>query len=195
MFTSGQHGCKSSNVCTPNGVCCNAATPDGVSTHKLVFETLLTFNGDLGGVSGADTKCQNYANDQGYNGTYKAWIANDDVKSAPINTFTRSNVPYKYRTGGTINCPILRVIADDWTDLIDGTIEYRIGNEPNKYTNVDIDGSVKGNNDCNGWTSSSSSVYGHVGRGGLSQYNQDYHWTDQGNVGCHKLLKLMCFEQ
>ena len=161
---------------------------------KTAFLTKATYNGDLGGVAGANNICQTAANDAGLGGVYKAWIS--DATSSPSTTFVKSFVPYITTTGIQI--------AANWTDLIDGTLATPINKDEYgdiagidvwTYTNPD---GTKSDMDvvtrsCNQWTSDSDS---HSGVFGLSG-EIDSRWTSAGYHGCDYLGKhhLYCFQQ
>ena len=73
----------------------------------------------LGGVTGADSVCQARANAAGLSGTFKAWISGGSYSSSPASRFTRSTVLPYVRIDGA-------VVANDWNDLTDGTIQNPI---------------------------------------------------------------------
>ena len=85
-------------------------------THKNVFVTSQSHNGDFGGLTGADAFCQNLALTAGLSGTYKAWLS--DTTGSPATRFAPASVPYRLIDGTTI--------ANDWNDLTDGTIQTPI---------------------------------------------------------------------
>ena len=65
------------------------------SIPHLAFITNETFDGDLGGIAGADALCQNAADNAGLGGSWEAWIASTgDIPSTPAYRFTFS--PYGY---------------------------------------------------------------------------------------------------
>jgi hypothetical protein len=84
--------------------------------HKTVFISSELYTGDLGGLAGADAKCQTLAEAAGLLGHYKAWLSTTTVAAG--DRLTHSNFPYKNVDNETI--------ADDWTDLIDGALSYPI---------------------------------------------------------------------
>ena len=77
-----------------------------------VFVSSTTHSGNLGGLSGADTTCQNLANAAGLPGTYRAWLS--DNTQSPSTRFATSTGAYALVNGVTI--------AASWTDLTDGTL-------------------------------------------------------------------------
>ena len=165
---------------------------------KIVFITSAEFSGALGGLTGADSKCQQLATDAGLPGQYKAWLSTDTQD--PDNRFTHPNVPY-VMTNGT-------KVADSYADLIAGVLDsgpYLIlapinitedkgtqtptgvwtGTLPNGTSIVGM-----GQN-CSGWTSSSDAGTGATG----DDIWQDAHWSAGGNLPCSNLYPLFCFEQ
>lgn len=69
-----------------------AQAEEFTSKSKIVFVSSERYTGNLGGVAGADAKCQQLAEAAGLPGTYKAWLS--DKTSSPAATFKRSNGPY-----------------------------------------------------------------------------------------------------
>lgn len=95
-----------------------------IAGSKVVFVTDDTYSGALGGLAGADEKCQTAADDAGLNGIYLAWLSTGPglilgtPSIDPQSRFIRHNVPY-IRTDGT-------KVADHYADLVDGTIDAPI---------------------------------------------------------------------
>ena len=89
----------------------NWAVPQGTQYRK-VFVTSQTWRGNLGGVSGADAKCQDAARDAGIEGTFLAWISGSTTSSSPSNRFddTFNDYPYYLADGKT-------KVADNWSSL------------------------------------------------------------------------------
>ncbi|BCH14954.1 hypothetical protein MesoLjLa_18050 [Mesorhizobium sp. L-2-11] len=165
----------------------------GAPDKKVVFYTLSEFSGhSIGGVAGADAICQDRANKAGLVGTYKAWIAGSDPASAPATRFIHSPVPY-VRVDGI-------VVADNWTDLIDGSLDNSIGSETGYLppsangvrTNVATDGTQAGSaptDHCSDWSASGTGRIGH-----RTQIDSD--WTDYlSSYNCAAASRLYCFEQ
>jgi len=91
---------------------------------RRVFMTSTTYNANLGGVAGANSKCQDRANAASLGGNWKAWISTST--SSPSTTFTQSSYPY-VMTNGT-------QIASNWNDLTNGSISTTIN--INEFGNV-----------------------------------------------------------
>jgi hypothetical protein len=164
-----------------------------------VFVTSLSYDGNLGGVTGADAKCQERANSANLGGIWKAWITTATTIDV-ANSFVHSNNPYKLLDG--------TLIANNWTDLTDQTLlhsinmtEYRevvdrVQNYWNVWTNTGTSGHIYDTQTdltCANWT---SNLAARTGRGG-STAETNYRWTASEYTGhqCNTQARLYCFEQ
>lgn len=159
-----------------------------------VFVTSTTYNGNLGGLAGADAKCQSRADAANLGGTWKAWLG--DGTGSPSSRFIKSTNAYKRIDG--------QLIANNWNDLVDGNLQNPIlvsefGSNFNSqvWTNTKIDGTVKytGNASCNNWTSNAANGLD-FSTNGISSRN-DFNWTDTSgsSLPCNSIIRLYCFEQ
>jgi hypothetical protein len=82
-------------------------------TQNTIFVTTATYTGDIGGGSGglaaADTICSAAASGASLSGSYLPWLTTATALS-PLNTFTKSLLPYKDTQGNTI--------ASNWSALV-----------------------------------------------------------------------------
>jgi len=167
--------------------------PEPVS-GTLVFVTSKTYTGDLGGIGGADDKCQQLADAAGLPGTYRAWLADDN--DSPAARFHRSTDPY-LRVDGVR-------VADDWTDLTDGTLLEAIARDETGaapaewrvWTNVRPDGTQFGSSYryCWRWTANALSTTGSIGISNAT----GTEWTLKSSNNlprCSERMGLYCFEQ
>ena len=165
------------------------------SSTKTVFVTEDFFFGDLGGVTGADAKCQTAANNGGLNGTYKAWISVET--SSPATSFTQSTVPYVTTRGDQV--------ASNWQDLIDGTLTNPINGDEygsavpgaDVWTNTKADGTIYSSaltDSCQNFTLSAG--YPYTAKVGLAS-EVDSSWTESGfSFEClFGMMRLYCFQQ
>lgn len=169
-------------------------TPSVVPT-KMVFVTSSTYSGNLGGLSGADSKCQSKANAAGLKGTWKAWLS-DDTTSAS-SRLTHFNGPYVRKDG--------LVVATSWRDLTDGTLQNPIridelGGDMYNYTTAAWTGTSTSGNiikpNCNNWTNNSSSYDIQGVYGGISSTKS--YWTvsaESTSICSNNNVALYCFEQ
>ena len=141
----------------------NWAVPQAKRPYKKVFVTSNRWWGDLGGVSGADNKCQDAANRAGLSGTYMAWISDSSSLSRPATRFARSDyldsLPYyiNKKTAGLVR------VADNWSGLA-STLQHPINLDENGqdvgsatvWTNTLSDGTqTASDRNCADWSCSS----------------------------------------
>ncbi len=150
------------------------------------------FNGNLGGLAGADAKCADAASQAGLTGSFKAWLSTSG--GTPLSRFTQSTVPYVLTNGVQI--------ASNWADLVDGVIDNPINVSATgqtiasgfAWTNTTSAGSAKFANpslSCSGFTQAFASDPGPVGINvGTLQA-----WTDHSTRTCNLSSHLMCFQQ
>ena len=159
-----------------------------VAPTKTVFVTSETYTGDLGGLAGADQKCNALAATAGLSGTYMAWLSSD--LASPSTRFARSTVPYALVDG--------TVIADDWDDLVDGFLALPIyltesaTDEPNRpvWTGTTFSGNPIAQM-CHDWTTDDFESTAVLGSTGISRGG----WTANYRTTCNQLARLYCFEQ
>ena len=173
---------------------------------KLVFATSTRYDGNLGGLTGADRRCQERADAVGLPGTYRAWLS--DASSGPSTRFARSTTAPYVRLDGV-------VVADDWADLTDGAIQNPInitelGTETDysfvwSFTRVDGSPGLFGDRHedcygidchCSGWSHTISTGPPYPGSAVAIPRVTDDDWTDYsfGNF-CGSDYGLYCFEQ
>ncbi len=159
-----------------------------------VFVTSDSWNGDLGGLAGADTKCQAAANNANLGGTWKAWLSTDTTSAS--SRLYHSSIPYKLINGQTV--------SNDWDELTTGFLPpvylrnpisrtelNAVPPEPYVFTNTLVNGASVGNNDCSDWQST-------IGTPLLGfSTDQSGGWTNSGPLNaCGNLDNhLYCFEQ
>jgi hypothetical protein len=157
------------------------------SGAKKVFLTSTVYDGRLGGLSGADAKCQTRANSLNLRGNWKAWLS--DSKTSASSRITHWSGPYKTMDG--------KVVAENWADLTDGVLksplnidEFGYSASWNVWTNTNEKGEVASVDDCIGWTSNIS----YLGKVGSSSYT-DSRWTSYSTSTCNYTRRLYCIEQ
>ena len=85
--------------------------------YRIVFVTSQLYGGNLGGIGGADGKCQTLAKQAGLPGTFLAWIS--DGATTPASRMPHENLPYVLADGQT-------QVASDWNQLLSGSINFPI---------------------------------------------------------------------
>jgi hypothetical protein len=148
------------------------------------FATSTTYDGNLGGVAGADAKCAARAGAAGLSGTYVAWIT--DGTSGPNVSYV---LPTVFRrtdgvqfadslselSGGMLNAPLNR---DEFGASVAGGVWTGGGSSP-------------AGSSCSLWASALSFLTGTVGS--TAQTNSG--WQNLTQTACSGLQRLYCFEQ
>lgn len=154
---------------------------------RSVFVTEDAFDGNLGGLVGADQKCQDAALSGGLveAGPFKAWLSDADTCPADRFDFAFSGI-YQLSDG--------TVLADGWSDLTDGVLEHAIKrNQYGDYRFGDVwisttnSGKKLKTDHCDGW--STSQATGSVG----SNYSYK-DWNLSWTVPCDHTARIYCFE-
>ena len=198
--SSGQVCVTAKNACGESEPTCLSITV--TSSEKRVFVTSTKFTGNLGGLAGADAKCQSHANAADLGGVWKAWLS--DSTDSAANRLAHGTKPYKMLNGQTV--------ADNWADLTDSSISasWEINEHGNKIP-FDPGGSVSGCSWAGGmfffpWTGSANSgqpsgnhcsnwsTSGGTGRVGLGGYSLS-QWTNWCDFPCSRQSHLYCLEQ
>jgi hypothetical protein len=191
------------------GVCCNGTCCAGCCdaneqcTACLAFITSPTYTGNLGGLTGADAKCQARAESANLPGTYKAWLSN--ATQSPATRFrcraaSCSAEGYTRVDGVTI--------ANDWVDLTN--CDVRTGaclaaainvtelNQPLAvpvWTNTTTSGTMRDATvHCQNWTNGTTGS-GYFGGSNCLNCSPSRTWTEAGPGNCFALLGLYCFQQ
>jgi hypothetical protein len=214
--------CLGTNACTGGDGTCAPVTagtdPDGdcngsnvcfagsCQTGKIAFLSSNIYNGNMGGLSGADALCQGLAQNACLPGNYMVWLST--AQDSPNTRFTQSAVPYR-RVDGV-------QIAANYANLVDGNLDVPLNvtetggmgpvasfvcgpammETPNMvWTGTTVTGLVDGVDPaerCNEWSSTGSD--GLWGRFDVASQN----WTDfcfgMGGT-CAGSSAIYCFEQ
>lgn len=173
--------CGTSDVCTENA--CTAS--------RRVFLSSAQYNGNLGGVVGADGQCQALADTADLGGEWRAYII--DSKQG-LSRHSMMGGPYLRMDGMSI--------ADDWADLSDESIGATL--------NIDESGNSVGGNvwtgldnvvgefahTCSDWTYDQLGCVVGVPCGGAGESDMtDEHWDGFYIFHCNSEYRLYCIEQ
>lgn len=165
-----------------------------------MFVSSALYTGNLGGLAGADAKCQMLAEAANLPGTYMAWVSTDEVNGTPATRFTQATVPYVKVDGVKV--------ADNWTDLTDGALDSPInvtetggaapqGNvgcppgNPTVWTATNQNGTLSNQaSTCGNWTSTNGgSLWGRTTA-------VDGSWTNWCSGGlCSWTAAIYCVQQ
>lgn len=157
---------------------------------RIVFVTEGAYKGDLGGIEGADQKCQDEAYFAGYPAPdlFRAWLSTAGSGVAWLDA----------DDGRKFVRPDGETVALTLEDLTDGTIGVPISVTATKTTpavtkvwsDTDVHGNSASSVDCGGWTETAGQ-----GRVGLNNAT-DSTWTLRDNAAwCTSSAHLYCFEQ
>ena len=193
--TSGASGASGASGSSGTSGASGTSGSTGMGKRVFVSSTLVT--GDLGGVTGADAKCQKLATDATLGGTWRAWV------STPASTtdarFAKATTPYIRLDG--------MKVAESYADMITkGTLLAPISVDEKKnvvpagangralvWTNTGVaGGSQENNKNCAGWSvaDNTTGVVGNALEDGAG-------WTSLSGTfpACVTPLRLYCFEQ
>jgi WD40 repeat protein len=163
--------------------------------ERAVFATIARFDGNLGGLAGADAKCQAEADDPGSivpAGTYLAWLS--DGTDSPETRFTKSAHPYILPDGTKL--------AEDFIDLTSGSILRAPDIDPagkplgliRYWTGTNPDGTTtKFFLTCDGWTA--DPVTNFIGMAGSLRNGPSLWSSSDPASACSEPHRLICFQQ
>ncbi len=176
-------------IAPPTGLDCSALG------DKTIFVTQGIYSGgSILGLSGADSICQNEANQASLAGVYKAWLSDRSTGvNSRINVLTFINY---VRTDGVFvgnGGQLLDINDGDLSAPVNRDAQgNQITGEARVWTNTVPDGSSAGTLDCLNWATSSSSALGSLGFSGFV----DDGWTNGGfTAPCNSSLHLYCVQQ
>lgn len=167
---------------------CGLGKPGEKLNHRM-FVTSQTFSGNVGGLAGADARCQLAADAAGLGGTWRAWLS-----TGAVTAISRLSIGY----------PIVRVNGEAIFESENERLVGLFRNAPDMdeyghgvgnvavWTNTDTVGSTLFSNDCNAWTSASGGLNGGTG---LTQDTSTGAWTRAGVNACSNSLRFYCLEQ
>lgn len=167
----------------------DAPPPDAEAgpTQKRVFVTSTTMNGNLGGLAGADAKCQTAANAAGLGGTFIAYVSVENVIDArdrltgtgPWHLVTG---PLAVTKAQVTNAPISHAIdRDESGALVTGGQVWTATGSAGRFLD----------DDCAGWTVGSVARHAAVGN---PQATSNL-WVAANPDDCNIANRLYCFEQ
>lgn len=173
-------------ACTGTDAATDAGTDSGV-TEWRIFLTDTAQNANFGGIAGADALCAAQATAAGLDGEFKAWLST--VSSAVSDRVTHASGPYVLVDGTSV--------ANDWDDLVDGSILAPVNLDANGtlqvgevWTGTLATGASYPSEDCAAFMSGST---GKALCGASSSTTAT--WTENITPACSTLLRLYCIEQ
>lgn len=149
--------------------------------HHTMFRTSNTYNGNLGGIAGADSICQTEAATLGYTGTYVAALSTSTQSVLARLTPIVTTGGVKNRQGFIISMNLAGLFLAYLPSSVE-TVQQDV------WTGTTNAGGI-GTGHCTSWTSSSSGVSGVVGTS--AQYGSGF-WTGSGLNTCDLAKRLYC---
>ncbi len=230
QFTSGDDTgtcvtTQSASACAPSGQVCSACL-DGKGCNKglceyidepfppgskAIFMTSGAYSGNLGGLSGADEKCQAAATSAGRTGTYKAWLSNFDsdltTGTVLVNISAYSRItgdgPW-YLTCRDVRKKVIKAFANrsslqgsplDFINCDENGMVRSAGGEVYVWTGTETGGGPekkpRTTANCSGWTSTGGGFTGLAGENS----SMLSHWTQFLEHECAQTGRLYCLEQ
>ncbi|MBT4277642.1 hypothetical protein HOD96_02765 [Candidatus Falkowbacteria bacterium] len=113
-------------ACSSNSECCTSYCNAVCSYPLVLFYASGSYNGNLGGRSGADTKCRAGGAPSGYNSNnIHAFItvnSSDEIRDMP----TKYSIPTN-RPVSVWKSSIYTQVGNNWADLLDGEVTFEAG--------------------------------------------------------------------
>lgn len=171
---------------------------------KHIFLTKTTYDGNLGGLAGADEKCQAAANAYGVPGSYIAFLGDSTTtfKARYGADIERTNYIFAGLSENTLFSNYKGLFTWDSVNFDLNNIGYvsnymryedkiGVGSSFYFWSNTNNDGNTNNPysyNFCNNWTSTTgSSYYGQASSSGYQYY--------VGNLNCTTKYRLLCIEK
>lgn len=175
----------------------DSGQPDGGHSvpPNIMFVTSATFSANLGGLSGADAKCQAAATAGGLQGTYVAWLSTNSVNaidrlSGATGWVRTDGIPFARTPADIANGAILSPpsLDESGNPVSAGTTGY-------PFTDTDANGTLFANSDgttstCKDWTSTTPTGVNFI-TGDISQTT--FRWTNSYFADCDHQGHLYCF--
>jgi hypothetical protein len=181
----------------------------GLVQTKYVFVTADTYDGNLGGVAGADAKCNQSAADAGLPGDYFAWVGTSSydpynlVDASAVYTLVDGRLLFQKADFETcdfnVDCLAHPINLDAsgaepsgewrvWTGCGTGDTSHGVNNEPSTFN-------------CRNWSSATEGYSNGVGATVGTTNTTDARWTYSDVQGCADLqenpykFRLYCMER
>ena len=165
---------------------------EGISdSPKIAFVTSEEFDGNLGGLAGADAKCQNAATTAGLDGSWKAWVS-VDTNSVPAARFAFPARGYETIDGRFLGGTNFDTFPEEILNPLDVDENGQAVVLGNTFVWTGIESRGRATSSCIEWTSNSNADDGATGTTSGTSTN----WTQAiSHVDCSNVQHLYCFEQ
>ena len=169
------------------------------SSVPKIFVTASLFDGNFGGVAGADAKCMIDSNYPG-TGTFKALMVDGVSRTActasncPTGTIEHTNLVFAANTAYVRRSDLVAIFTTDTSGIFTfGNLTNAFGTSANyHWTGLRTDWTNSGS-DCTNWTTASTGVNGRVGLDNATDVSSIRDNTPP--VTCDLLRTLVCVQQ
>lgn len=170
-------------------------TSDGVNLNEhRIFVSSTTTDGNMGGLSGADTICSNAASGANLTRTYKALVSGSGTNENAKERLSFSGPIY------TVSSGVKNLVAASGTALWNSSssnLSNRVNRDENGntvsagvWTGTNSDGSLTPSNNCSDWSSSTANAF----FGSTDQF--DDRWVESNTASCStNTLRVYCVSQ
>jgi len=170
---------------------------------RVVFISSVAYTGDLGGITGADLKCQVLAQVQQIHEPkrFKAWLS--DANDSPLSRFSFGPERLVMPNGVQVATNLAALILDGPGDGITITEERNSVPQRHVWTNTAVTGDIFSETDhCDGWISSSKNLGARRGVNAVPKqpaeawntWNSEKQWTSFVTTSCAEPSHLYCIE-
>jgi hypothetical protein len=194
-----------------------AKAPMYCGHYRVVFLSSQSHDGDFGGLSGADTICQNLADNAGLPGTYMAWMSSESM--GPVNRFNLSQYPYVMPQTHPFDPENVLAVAADWDgllmhdssnlaqdlinpimydeygQLVQDNLTVSTGTRGDGYPQYGSANMYENGYNCSDWSTNSADI---TATCGVAYDSFDGNWTDYDTYcikSCAEESRLYCVQQ
>jgi hypothetical protein len=158
----------------------------GAAAGKHIFLTSISYNGNLGGLAGADSKCSTVAAGANLPGSWKAWLSDSSTSAIDriddVGPWFLVNGTKAFNNKANLaSTPLEAVNVTEQGHAVFGAV----------WTGTNSSG-VKGNYNCRDWSSAGIDDYG-----GIGEVDAKTEWTQRAPAEdeCNNSAPLYCIEQ
>lgn len=168
---------------------------------RIVFLSSLKFDGNLGGLAGADEKCQQLAAhfDPEFAHTYVAWLG--DTGMSALSRISPNALPLILRNGLELAADLEELVATGPSPGILLTDDDQTLINLEVWTDADFTGALFNSSHCEGWGSNAPALTARYGINAQLEgtpahdaWVAGHHWTSKDNGSCWNKRHLYCFE-
>lgn len=182
--------------CDDGNLIAEDSCDDSCFKTRMVFRSFEKLPSNFGGTFFADGICTMNAKRAKLEGTYKAWVSDSDLFSAPLFRFESedfqgwyllpTNPPKKLAKGWK---GLTTDFLVNWIDVSAAGVEEILTPEF-VWTGTLRDGTFSEGNTCNGWTTTDANSKAQIGSVG----NWNKEWTEHQVTSCGFDKKIYCFQ-